>query len=250
MLPGVNSPRELEGQVALVTGAGRGIGRLIARELTDAGMRVAVAARSADQVEQTAREIGGLAVTADVSKQEDVEAMAETVERELGPIDLLVNNAGVGVWGKLPWEEDPADWWHVFEINVLGAYLCARAVLPGMVERRAGRIVTIASELGLVGMAENAAYCASKGGVIALTKALAREYAAAGVLVNCVAPGPVVTAMLTAAPEYTDGSGLAGLPIGRYGEPDEIARVVEALAGDAGSFFVGQVVSPNGGAVI
>ena len=137
--------RELEGQVALVTGGGRGIGRLIARELADAGMRVAVAARSADQVEETAREIDGLAVTADVSKQEDVEAMVATVERELGPIDLLVNNAGVGPARTLPWEEDPADWWHVFEINVLGAYLCSRAVLRGMVERGRGRIVNTGS---------------------------------------------------------------------------------------------------------
>ena len=141
----MNSPRELEGQVALVTGGGRGIGRLIARELADAGMRVAVAARSADQVEATAQEIDGLAVTADVSKPEDVEAMVATVERELGPIDLLVNNAGIGLAGPLPWEEDPADWWHVFEINVLGAYLCSRAVLPGMVERGRGRIVNTGS---------------------------------------------------------------------------------------------------------
>ena len=120
----MDSPRELEGQVALVTGGGRGIGRLIARELADAGMRVAVAARSPGQVEETAQEIGGLAMTADVSKQEDVEEMVATVERELGPIDLLVNNAGVGPSRELPWEEDPADWWRVFEINVLGAYLC------------------------------------------------------------------------------------------------------------------------------
>ena len=126
----MNSARELEGQVALVTGGGRGIGRLIARELADAGMRVAVAARTASQVEETAREIDGLAVTADVSKREDVEAMIATVERELGPIDLLVNNAGIGLGGSLPWEEEPADWWHVFEINVLGAYLGSRAVRP------------------------------------------------------------------------------------------------------------------------
>src|SRR5262245_808442 len=130
----MSSPRELEGQVALVTGGGRGIGRMIARELADAGMRVAVSARSADQVEDTANEIGGLAVTADVSKRDDVEAMVAAVERELGPIDLLVNNAGIGLTAKLTWEEDPAVWWHVFEVNVLGAFLCARSVLPGMIE--------------------------------------------------------------------------------------------------------------------
>ena len=137
----MHAARELEGQVALVTGGGRGIGRSIARELTDAGMRVAVAARSTGQVEETAQEIDGLAVTADVSKPEDVEAMTATVERELGPIDLLVNNAGVAPSRTLPWEEDPADWWRPYEINVLGAYLCCRAVLPGMIERGRGRIV-------------------------------------------------------------------------------------------------------------
>src|SRR6185503_19906369 len=106
----MQSSPELEGQVALVTGGGRGIGRLIARELADAGMRVAVAARNTSQVEETAREIDGLAVTADVSKQQDVEARTATVERELGPIDLLVNNAGVGPSRTLPWDEDPTDW--------------------------------------------------------------------------------------------------------------------------------------------
>src|SRR5688572_26512450 len=141
----MNSARELDGQVALVTGGGRGIGSLIARELADAGMRVAVAARSAGQVEDTAREINGLAVTADVSKQEDVERMTATVERELGPIDLLVNNAGVGPSPAPPGEEDPAKWWRVFEINVLGTFLCCHAVLPGMKERGRGRIVNTGS---------------------------------------------------------------------------------------------------------
>ena len=113
----------MEGQVALVTGGGRGIGAGIARELADAGMKVAVSARTREEVEAVAREIGGLAVVADVSKQEDVEAMVAEVERELGPIDLLVNNAGRALREEHAWEVEVAAWWNVFEVNVLGAYL-------------------------------------------------------------------------------------------------------------------------------
>jgi len=192
----MNSPRELEGQVALVTGGGRGIGRSIARELADAGMRVAVAARSSDQVEETAREIGGLAVTADVSKQEDVDAMVATVERELGPIDLLVNNAGIGLSGALPWEEDPADWWHVFEINVLGAYLCSRAVLRGMVERGRGRIVNTGSGASYLPMSGGpTSYGASKAALGRFGELLAGQVADRGISVFTFSPGLVRTDM-------------------------------------------------------
>ena len=194
----MSSERELEGQVALVTGGGRGIGQMIARELADAGMRVAVAARSADQVEQTAQEIGGLAVTADVSRQEDVEAMVATVERELGPIDLLVNNAGVGLGGGLPWEEDPADWWHVFEINVLGADLCSRAVLPGMIERGRGRIVNTGSGASYLPGAGNTAYGASKAALGRFGELLAGQVAEHGIAVFVISPGLVRTDMTDA----------------------------------------------------
>src|SRR6476659_10137320 len=120
---------ELSGKVALVTGGGRGIGANIARELTAGGMRTAVAARTREQVEQVAEEIGGLAVTVDVCDERSVAAMIEGTERELGPIDLLVNNAGVTNRSRVPiWEEDPDDWWRVFEVNALGTYLCCRAV--------------------------------------------------------------------------------------------------------------------------
>jgi 3-oxoacyl-[acyl-carrier protein] reductase len=192
----MNSARELEGQVALVTGGGRGIGRMIARELTDAGMRVAVAARSADQVEETAGEIGGLAVAADVSKQGDVEAMTSTVERELGPVDLLVNNAGVMGTGALPWEEEPADWWRVFEINVLGAYLCARAVLPGMVERGRGRIVNTGSGASYLPMGGGpTAYGPSKAALGRFGELLAGRLTEFGVFVFVISPGLVRTEM-------------------------------------------------------
>jgi NAD(P)-dependent dehydrogenase (short-subunit alcohol dehydrogenase family) len=189
----MNADRELEGQVALVTGGGRGIGRLIALELAGAGMRVAVAARSSDQVEQTAQEIGGLAVTADVSQERDVEEMVATVERELGPIDLLVNNAGVGPTPGLPWEEDPADWWRVLEINVLGAYLCARAVLRRMVERGHGRIVNTGSGASYLPSAGQSAYGASKAAMGRFGELLAGQVAGYGIAVFTISPGLVRT---------------------------------------------------------
>jgi NAD(P)-dependent dehydrogenase (short-subunit alcohol dehydrogenase family) len=191
----VEAARELEGQIALVTGGGRGIGRSIALELADAGMKVAVAARSADQVEDTAREIGGLAVTADVSRQDEVEGMVETVERELGPIDLLVNNAGIGLASGLPWEEDPASWWHVFEINVLGAFLCTRAVLPGMIERGHGRIVNTGSGASYLPMAGATAYGASKAALGRFAELLAGQVADKGISVFVFSPGLVRTDM-------------------------------------------------------
>jgi 3-oxoacyl-[acyl-carrier protein] reductase len=189
----VHSARELEGQIALVTGGGRGIGRLIAHELADAGMRVAVAARSKGQVEETAQAIDGLAVTADVSKREDVEAMTSTVERELGPIDLLVNNAGVGPSRTLPWEEDPADWWRVFEINVLGAYLCSRAVLRGMVERGHGRIVNTGSGASYLPLGGPSSYGASKAALGRFGELLAAQVAEFGIAIFTISPGLVRT---------------------------------------------------------
>jgi 3-oxoacyl-[acyl-carrier protein] reductase len=188
--------RELEGQVALVTGGGRGIGRLIALELADAGMRVAVSARSASQVEATAKQVGGIAITTDVSRRGDVEKMVSTVERELGPIDLLVNNAGVGPSRALPWEEDPADWWHVFEINVFGAYLCSRAVLPGMVERGQGRIVNTGSGASYLPMGGGpTSYGASKAALGRFGELLAGQVAEFGVFVFVISPGLVRTDM-------------------------------------------------------
>jgi NAD(P)-dependent dehydrogenase (short-subunit alcohol dehydrogenase family) len=229
---GVQAPRELEGQVALVTGGGRGIGRGIARELADAGMRVAVAARSAGQVEETAREIDGLAVTADVSKPEEVEAMVATVERELGPIDLLVNNAGVmGSWA-LPWEEDPQDWWRVFEVNVLGAYLCSRAVLRGMVERGRGRIVNTGSGASYLPMGGGpSAYGASKAALGRFSELLARQVAEFGVAVFTFSPGLVRT-------EMTEPFG-DDLP---WTPPELAPRLVRALAGGRADRLAGRYI--------
>jgi 3-oxoacyl-[acyl-carrier protein] reductase len=186
---------ELEGQVALVTGGGRGIGAAIARELAGAGMRVAVSARSADQVESVAQEIGGLAVTADVSKREGVESMVARVEGELGPIDLLVANAGIAIWEKSAWELDPADWWHVHEVNVLGVYLCCRAVIPGMIERGRGRIVITASGAAYLPGSTSTAYSSSKAAVTRFGETLARQLEQHGIPVFPISPGLVRTEM-------------------------------------------------------
>ena len=208
-------------------------------------MRVAVAARSAGEVDETAKEIGGLAVTADVSKREDVEAMVATVERELGPIDLLVNNAGVGGPGALPWEEDPADWWHVFEINVLGAYLCARAVLGGMVERGHGRIVNTGSGASYLPMGApmNTSYGASKAALGRFGELLAGQVAELGVSVFTFSPGLVRTHLTNSfgddlpwtPPELAPrlvrvlASGRADRLAGRYihAEHDDIEALIE-----------------------
>lgn len=241
-------------RVVAVTGAATGIGHAVARRFAAAGDRLALAywRDRGDLDELVEAHPGGahavLLEEVDVRDRAQAASFIAAAEQAFSRIDVLVTSAGIHRSG--PSEAFEWDAWDdVVAVNLGGTFACIRAVLPGMVDRGSGRIVTVSSELGLAGMAENAAYCASKGGVIALTKALAREYARSGVLINSVAPGPVLTRMLTAAPEYRPRSD-PGLPIGRYGEPDEIAAVVESLAGPGGSFFVGQVLSPNGGAVI
>jgi 3-oxoacyl-[acyl-carrier protein] reductase len=186
---------ELSG-VALVTGGGRGIGAGIARELATAGMKVAVSARTREQVEGVAQDIDGLAVVADVSSPGDAEAMVAEVERGLGPIDLLVNNAGVAGWEVEPaWEASPENWWRVFEINVRGAYLCARAVIPGMIERGRGRIVNTGSGSGYLPGQKTTAYGGSKAALYRFGEGLALQLEPHGIPVFTISPGLVKTDM-------------------------------------------------------
>ena len=193
---------ELDGQIGLVTGGGRGIGADVARELASAGMRVAVSARTRSQVEAVAAELGGLAIEADVSKREDVERMVEQTERELGPIDLLVANAGVGFNEGLAWEMEPADWWRTQEVNVLGVYLCCRAVIPGMLERGRGRIVITASGAAYLPGSSETAYSASKAAVARFGETLANQLDGR-IPVFPISPGLVRTEMTSRFPETT-----------------------------------------------
>jgi NAD(P)-dependent dehydrogenase (short-subunit alcohol dehydrogenase family) len=192
---------ELAGKVALVTGGGRGIGARIAAELAQAGMRVAVAARTREQIEAVAREIGGIAVEVDVADPSSVAGMVSEVERELAAVDVLVNDAGIsGSTEARPiWEGDPADWWHVFEVNVLGAYLCCRAVLPQMVDRERGRIVNVGSGAAYLpappGVGPGIAYGPSKAALYRFGELLAGQLKDRGVYVFTISPGLVRTAM-------------------------------------------------------
>jgi 3-oxoacyl-[acyl-carrier protein] reductase len=191
---------DLSGQVALVTGGGRGIGANIARELAGAGARVAVSARSKDQVDAVAREIGGLSVLADVSDRDSVEAMVEEVESALGPIDFLCANAGIGSDEGAPWEMEPDEWWRIFEVNVLGAYLSCRAVIPRMLERGSGRIVITGSGAAYLPMSRNAAYGASKAAVWRFGEILANQLEER-LPVFVISPGLVRTDMTSQVPD-------------------------------------------------
>jgi NAD(P)-dependent dehydrogenase (short-subunit alcohol dehydrogenase family) len=193
--------------VALVTGGGRGIGASIARELAQGGMRVAISGRTRDRIEQVAAEFGGLALEGDVSRRGDVEGWVHRVEEELGPVDLLVNNAGIESGRGLLWEQDVDDWWHVFEVNVLGAMLACRAVLPGMVERGAGRIVNLGSggsylpvEAGTIAL--GTAYGPSKAALGRFSELLAAQVWDLGVRVFLISPGLVRTEMT--APSFPE----------------------------------------------
>ena len=209
---------ELEGQVALVTGGGRGIGADVARELAAGGMRVAVSARTREQVEEVASEIGGVGVVADVSKQDDVGRMVTEVERELGPIDLLVANAGVGNHA-VAWELDPSEWWEVFEVNVLGVHLCCRAVIPGMLGRGAGRIVITGSGASYLPGATETSYTSSKAAVCRYGETLANALAGR-LAVFVISPGLVKTEMT--AGQFSDDA--------PWTPPECAPRLVRALA--------------------
>ncbi|HEV8602300.1 MAG TPA: SDR family oxidoreductase [Gaiellaceae bacterium] len=225
------SDDRLDGQVALVTGGGRGIGAGIARELAAAGARVAVCARTQRQVEEVARELNGLAVVCDVSDQESVKTMVERVESELGPIDLLAANAGTSAREPAAWETEPDDWWRIFEVNVLGVYLCCRAVIPRMIERGRGRIVITGSGAAYLPMSRNSAYGASKAAVWRFGDILASQLAPHGIPVFVISPGLVRTAM-------TDG-----FPDDAPWTPPELApRLVRALASGRADALSGRYI--------
>ena len=190
----------LRGQVAIVTGGGRGLGRAIALALARAGARVGVVARSEEQLAETVREVGeaggeASAIVADVTDATAAEHMARQIERALGPADLLVNNAGtLGPLGPM-WEADIGDWWHSIEVNLRGPYLCSRALLPGMIERRRGRIINLSTSAATVAVAHMGAYVIAKTALIRFTENLAAELMNSGVSVFAISPGTVRTSM-------------------------------------------------------
>ena len=224
------SEHELEGRVALVTGGGRGVGEGIARELAAAGARVSVSGRTRDQVDAVAREIGGYAVVGDVADRAAVEAMVDQVEAELGPIDLLVANAGRNVREQRAWEVDPADWWNVFEVNVLGVYLCCRAVIPRMLERGGGRIVITGSGASYLPHSGSTAYSSSKAAVWRFGNVLA-EQLEGRIPVFVISPGLVKTEMTKSAPDNAPWT------------PPELApRLVRALASGRADALSGRYI--------
>jgi len=245
------SSPSLQGQVAVVTGASRGIGRAIASSLAAAGAQVVINyARSSTAAEELVAQIttdGGsaLAIQADVSQADQVDVLFKTTLEKLGRIDILVNNAGI-TRDTLLLRMKPEDWQAVIDLNLTGVFLCTRAVAKSMLKQRSGRIINIASVAGQMGNPGQANYSAAKAGVIGFTKTIAKEMASRGVTVNAVAPGFIETDM-TGELSNTDEI-LKYIPLGRFGQPEDIAGMVRFLAADpAAAYITGQVFNVDGG---
>jgi len=233
----------LEGKTALVTGGSRGIGAAVARELARAGATVVVGYRSSvEEAEAMAAEVGGRAVQADVSNGDD----AKRLVVEAGDLDVLVNNAGITRDGVLARMSDD-DWRSVLETNLSSVFYTCRAVSRGMMKRRGGSIVNLSSIVGLHGNWGQSNYAASKGGIVAFTKSLAQELGSRGVRANVVAPGYIKTQLTDAIPEDARQQMLGLTPLGRFGEPEDVARAVRFLSSDDASFITGEVLVVGGG---
>jgi 3-oxoacyl-[acyl-carrier protein] reductase len=233
----------LEGKRALVTGASKGIGRAIATELAAAGASVVLGYRSGrDEAEALARELGGRALQADVSTAEDAKRLVE----EAGDLDVLVNNAGLTRDGVLARMTDE-DWRTVIDTNLSSVFYTCRAVTRSMMRKRAGAIVNVSSIVGVHGNWGQTNYAASKAGIIGFTKSLARELGSRGVRANVVAPGYVKTQLTDVLPEDATRAMLGNTPLGRLGDPEDVARAVRFLCSDDASFITGEVLLVDGG---
>jgi 3-oxoacyl-[acyl-carrier protein] reductase len=233
----------LEGKTALVTGASRGIGRAIAAELAAAGATVVVGYRSGqEEAETLAGEIGGRALQADVSNGEDAARLVE----EAGDVDILVNNAGLTRDGLLARMADE-DWEVVLRTNLFSVFYTCRAVARPMMKKRGGAIVNISSIVGVHGNWGQTNYAASKAGIIGFTKSFAKELGSRNVRANVVAPGYITTALTEVLPEDATKAMLDSTPLGRLGDPEDVARAVRFLCSDAASFITGEVLLVDGG---
>ena len=233
----------LEGKTALVTGASKGIGKAIATELAAAGATVVVGYRSGkDDAEALATELGGTAIQADVSNADDAKRLVD----EAGDIDILVNNAGLTRDGLLARMSDD-DWRTVLDTNLASVFYTCRAVTRPMMKKRAGAIVNISSIVGVHGNWGQTNYAASKAGIIGFTKSLARELGSRNIRANVVAPGYVKTQLTDVLPEEATGAMLENTPLGRLGDPEDVAGAVRFLCSDAASFITGEVLLVDGG---
>ena len=246
--------RQLSKHVAVVTGAGSGIGRAIAMRLALEGASVVVNdlyPEGADQVVAAIDADGGQAITAlgDVSSPKDVASLFERCREAFGDCTLLVNNAGF-VHQSLFEDLEVDEWDRMIAVHLRGTFLCARRAIVTMLERRDGVIVNIASQLGQIGGVELCHYSAAKAGIIGLTKALAREVGERGVRVNAVAPGPINTDLVRNLSEEWRSAKAAGLPLGHFGEPEDVADTVAFLASPQARIYIGQTLGPNSGDVM
>lgn len=241
-----------EDQVAFVTGASQGIGDACARVLAEAGAKVVLASRNLDRLEALAAELNqaradsALAVAMDVTREEQIQEAFRKVLDRFGKIDILVNNAGVTRDG-LVLRMKRRDWDEVLATNLTAAHLCIQQVLPGMMRRRHGRIINITSVVALTGNAGQANYAASKAGIIGLTRAVAQEYASRKITVNAVAPGFIETAMTQGITPEAREKLASRIPLGRLGQPLDVAHAVKFLASEDAGYITGHVLHVNGG---
>ncbi|CAL5203712.1 unnamed protein product [Lathyrus oleraceus] len=248
--------QKVEAPVVIVTGASRGIGRAIALALGKAGCKVLVNyARSSKEAEEVSKEIealGGQALTygGDVSNEADVNSMIKTAVDAWGTVDVLINNAGITRDGLLM-RMKKSQWQEVIDLNLTGVFLSTQAAAKIMMKNKKGRIINIASVVGLIGNAGQANYAAAKAGVIGLTKSVAKEYSSRGITVNAVAPGFIASDMTAKLGKDIEKKILEAIPLGRYGQPEEVAGLVEFLAlNQASSYITGQVFTIDGGMVM
>ena len=246
---------KLDGKVALVTGGARGIGRAIALAFAREGASVGINDLRLDDalesVVATIEQSGGRAwaLPADVADQAAVQAMVERLRLQAGTVDILVNNAGIADTGPLA-EMSVETWDRMIAVHLRGTFLCTRAVLPQMLERGSGKIINMGSQLGQIGREGWTHYAAAKGGIIAFTKALAREVGPAGIHVNCIAPGPISTGLVKNGDPAVDDRMRASLPLRRFGSVDDVAPTAVFLASHESDYYAGQTLGPNGGDVM